>query len=52
MFEMADKMLEQAELPEQGVDVEKRVFDEEKDLPFADNSLDLIVSSLKLNSLN
>jgi hypothetical protein len=47
MLELSQKMLEQAELPEQGIEVEKRVFDEESDLPFADNSLDLVVSSLK-----
>lgn len=47
MFESAEQMLAQAEMPEQGVEVEKRVFDEENDLPFADNSLDLVVSSLK-----
>lgn len=38
---------EQAELPEEGVQVEKRVFDEENDLPFGENSLDLVVSNLK-----
>lgn len=44
---MAEKMLEQAEVPEKGIEVEKRVFDEEENLPFDDNSLDLVVSSLK-----
>ncbi len=44
---MAEKILEQAELPEKEIQVEKKVFDEEEDLPFADNSLDLVVSSLK-----
>lgn len=47
MFEMADKLLEHADLPEEGIEIEKRVFDEEDDLPFANNSLDLVVSSLK-----
>lgn len=47
MFDMSQKMLEQAELPEEGVEVEKRVFDEEQPLPFDANSLDLVVSSLK-----
>mgnify|MGYP003385230042 CR=1 FL=1 len=50
MFESAEKMLDQAELPEKGIEIEKRVFDEENDLPFADNSLDLVVSSLKLET--
>ena len=40
-------MLEQAELPEEGIEVEKKIFDEEDDLPFENNSIDLIVSSLK-----
>lgn len=44
---MAERMLEQAEMPEEGIEIEKKVFDEENDLPFADNSLDLVVSSLK-----
>ena len=52
MFESAEKMLEQAELPEKGIEIEKRVFDEENDLPFADNSLDLVVSSLKLEIIH
>lgn len=47
MFDISDKMLEQAELPEEGIEVEKKVFDEEDDLPFENNSIDLIVSSLK-----
>ena len=38
---------DQADLPEDGVEIEKRVFDEENDLPFKDNSLDLVASSLK-----
>lgn len=47
MFDMSEKMLEQAELPEEDVQVEKKIFDEEEDLPFENDSLDLIVSSLK-----
>ncbi len=34
-------------MPGEGVEVVKRVFDEENDLPFEDKSLDLVVSSLK-----
>lgn len=41
------KLKEKADTPEDGVLFEKKVFDEEEDLPFADNSLDLVVSSLK-----
>jgi hypothetical protein len=47
MFEFAEKLLDLAEVPSEGVEVEKRVFDEEDDLPFEDDSLDLVVSSLK-----
>ena len=48
MLEMADKLLDQAKIPnDDGVIIEKRVFDEENDLPFDENSLDLVVSSLK-----
>lgn len=47
MFDISEKMLEQAELPEEGIEVEKKIFDEEDDLPFENNSIDLIVSSLK-----
>ncbi len=47
---MSEKLLEQAELPEKEIQIEKKVFDEEEDLPFADNSLDLVVSSLKYAS--
>ena len=46
MYEMAEDLLREVDMPEDVV-VEKKVFDEENDLPFADNSLDLIVSSLK-----
>jgi len=53
MYEMSEKLLEQADLPEdENVLVEKKVFDEESDLPFADNSLDLVVSSLNLHWVN
>jgi hypothetical protein len=38
---------EQAQLPEDDIIIEKQVFDEENDLPFGDQSIDLIVSSLK-----
>jgi NADH dehydrogenase [ubiquinone] 1 alpha subcomplex assembly factor 5 len=47
MLEMAEKMLEHADLPEEGIQVDKRVFDEENDLPFENESLDLVYSSLK-----
>ncbi|CAF0721073.1 unnamed protein product [Brachionus calyciflorus] len=52
MLEMSDKMLEQAEIPEEGIEVEKRVFDEEDDLPFENESIDLIISSLNLHWVN
>lgn len=41
------KLKEQANLPDKEVEVEKKIFDEENNLPFKDNSLDLVVSSLK-----
>jgi hypothetical protein len=47
MLEMAEKLLEMAEAPKNGIEIEKRVFDEEDDLPFEDNSIDLFASSLK-----
>ena len=41
------QLKERAELPENGVLVEKRVFDEENSLPFEKDSKGLVVSSLK-----
>ena len=48
MFDRSESMMKQAEMPvDNGIVVEKKVFDEENDLPFEANSLDLIISSLK-----
>ena len=41
------KLKDQANLPDKEVEVEKKIFDEENNLPFKDKSLDLVVSSLK-----
>lgn len=50
MCDMAEKMLEQAEPPE-GIPTIKVIADEEF-LPFKENSLDLVVSSLSLHWVN
>jgi hypothetical protein len=48
MLEMAENMLAKAQQPEcNEIELEKMVFDEEDDLPFEDNSIDMMVSSLK-----
>ena len=45
---MSEKVLERADLPDdKEIEIEKRVFDEEDDLPFKECSLDLVYSSLK-----
>ena len=39
-------------MPEAGVEVEKRVHDEENELPFENDSLDLVVSNLNIHWVN
>lgn len=51
MYEMSENLLKEADTPKDLL-IEKKVFDEEEDLPFADNSLDLVVSSLNMHWVN
>jgi NADH dehydrogenase [ubiquinone] 1 alpha subcomplex assembly factor 5 len=47
MLDMCEKLLENAYTPENGIDIVKIVHDEEANLPFDDNSIDLVVSNLR-----
>ncbi|XP_075214802.1 arginine-hydroxylase NDUFAF5, mitochondrial isoform X2 [Lycorma delicatula] len=51
LCDMSPAQLEQASSPEDGVQVERLVVDEE-DLPFEENSVDLVVSNLALHWVN
>uniref|UniRef100_A0A023F7U5 Arginine-hydroxylase NDUFAF5, mitochondrial n=1 Tax=Triatoma infestans TaxID=30076 RepID=A0A023F7U5_TRIIF len=51
MCDMSESMLEKAVLPEESVKVSKIVVDEE-DLPFEENSMDMVMSNLSLHWVN
>ncbi len=52
MLDMSESMLENAYTPEDGIELVKLVHDEEANLPFEDNSIDLFVSNLSLHWVN
>uniref|UniRef100_A0A0A9Y615 Arginine-hydroxylase NDUFAF5, mitochondrial n=1 Tax=Lygus hesperus TaxID=30085 RepID=A0A0A9Y615_LYGHE len=51
MTDLSEDLLHQAAQPEEGVNVERLVVDEEK-LPFEESSIDLVISSLSLHWVN